>query len=117
MKQTLTLTKNDGGDDAIFRTTAADAGRGTLNKISCFMPDVMPADKEKMELHKIIEKKDKLQVGYRMRQCDSITVPQSTSFSWRLSVKSSPEVPRFIIVSFQTNKSGNQRQIHPYSTT
>ena len=33
-----------------------------------------------------------------------------TSFSWRLSVKSSPEVPRFIIVGFQSGKSGNQEQ-------
>ena len=63
-----------------------------------------------MELYKIIERKEKLPVGYRMIQCDSISVPQTTSFTWRLSVKSSPEVPRFIIVGFQTNKIGKQRQ-------
>ena len=45
-----------------------------------------------------------------MIQCDSASVPQTTSFTWRLAVKSSPEVPRFIIVGFQINKSGNQRQ-------
>ena len=45
-----------------------------------------------------------------MRQCDTITVPQSTSFSWRLSVKSSPEKPRYIILGFQTNKDGDQEQ-------
>ena len=46
-----------------------------------------------------------------MIQCDSATIPQnSTSLNWRLSVKSSPEVPRFIIVGFQTNKIGNQKQ-------
>ena len=65
---------------------------------------------EKMELYKIIERKEKLPVGYRMIQCDSASVPQTTSFTWRLAVKSSPEVPRFIIVGFQTNKHGNQRQ-------
>ena len=43
-----------------------------------------------------------------MVQCDSASVPQATSFSWRLSVQSSPEVPRFIIVGFQTGKSGDQ---------
>ena len=44
-----------------------------------------------------------------MIQCDSASIPQSSrSFSWRLSVKSSPEVPRFIIVGFQTAKSNNQ---------
>ena len=69
------------------------------------MPHVTPADKDKMELNKIIERKEKLPVGYRMIQCDTASIPQ---FSWRLSVKSSPEVPRFIIVGFQTNKSGNQ---------
>ena len=45
-----------------------------------------------------------------MIQCDVASVPQTTSFTWRLAVKSSPEVPRFIIVGFQTNKNGNQRQ-------
>ena len=45
-----------------------------------------------------------------MIQCYSLSVPPSTSFTWRLSVKLSPKVPHFIIVDFQTNKSGNQRQ-------
>ena len=75
------------------------------------MPHVTPADKDKMELYKIIERKEKIPVGYRMIQCDSASIPQnSTSFSRRLSVKSSPEVPRFIIVGFQTGKIGNQKQ-------
>ena len=74
------------------------------------MPHVTPADKDKMELYKIIERKEKLPVGYRMIQCDTASVPQSTSFRWRLSVKSSHEVPRFIIVGFQTGKRGDQEQ-------
>ena len=61
MKQTLTLTRND-DNDAIFRAKAADAGIITLDKISWYMPHVMPADKEKMKLYKIIEKKEKLPV-------------------------------------------------------
>ena len=123
MKQTLTLTRND-DNNAIFRANVADAGKITLDKISWYMPHVMPADKEKLELYKIIERKEKLPVGYRMIQCDSASVPQTTSFTWRLAVKSSPEVPRFIIVGFQTNKNGDQRrnpsifnhagEIHPY---
>ena len=44
-----------------------------------------------------------------MIQCDSAIVT-GRDFSWRLAVKSSPEVPRFIIVGFQVNKSGNQKQ-------
>ena len=37
-----------------------------------------------------------------------LSVPESTSFTWRLSVKTSPEKPRFIIVAFQTAKDGDQ---------
>ena len=115
LKHNLTLTRND-DNDAIFKNNGNDAagnpyadGKVILSKVSWFMPDVMPADKDKMELYKIIERKEKIPVGYRMIQCDSASIPQnSTSFSWRLSVKSSPEVPRFIIVGFQTDKSGNQ---------
>ena len=117
LKHNLTLTRNN-DNDAIFKApnsvggvdVVAD-GKVILSKVSWFMPHVTPADKDKMELYKIIERKEKIPVGYRMIQCDSASIPQhSTSFSWRLSVKSSPEVPRFIIVGFQTNKSGNQKQ-------
>ena len=113
LKHNLTLTRND-DNEAIYRGANAAAGgnltpgKVILSKISWFMPHVTPADEEKMELYKIIEKKEKIPVGYRMIQCDSASIPQTTSFSWRLSVKSSPEVPRFIIVGFQTNKSGDQ---------
>ena len=106
-KHTLSLTRTH-EHNAIFRAGGVDAGKITLSKISWFMPHVMPADMDKMELYKIIEKKEKVAVGYRMIQCTSISIPQANSFSWRLSVKSSPEVPRFIIVGFQTDKNDDQ---------
>ena len=118
LKHNLTLTRNN-DNDAIFKTDnrdgagndVVDDGKVILSKVSWFMPHMTPADKDKMELNKIIERKEKIPVGYRMIQCDSATIPQnSTSFSWRLSVKSSPEVPCFIIVGFQTNKIRNQKQ-------
>ena len=117
LKHNLTLTRNN-DNDAIFKTDNLDAGHDAvangkviLSKVSWFMPHVTPADKDKMELYKIIERKEKIPVGYSMIQCDSASIPQnSASFSWRLSVKSSSEVPRFIIVGFQTDKIGNQKQ-------
>ena len=115
LKHNLTLTRND-DNEAIYRGANAAAGGAlaigkiVLSKISWFMPHVTPADKDKMEPYKIIERKEKIPVGYRMIQCDSASIPQATSFSWRLSVKSSPEVPRFIIVGFQSGKEGDQEQ-------
>ena len=108
-KHTLSLTRTH-DHDAIFRANGVDPGKIVLSKIAWFMPHVMPADEDKMKLYKIIERKEKVSVGYRMIQCTSISVPQSTSFSWRLAVKSSPEVPRFIIISFQTDRNNNQER-------
>ena len=115
LKHNLTLTRNN-DNEAIYKGAnaaaggALAAGKIVLSKISWFMPHVTPADKDKMELYKIIERKEKIPIGYRMIQCDSASIPQATSFSWRLSVKSSPEIPRFIIVGFQAGKSGDQEQ-------
>ena len=106
-KHALILTRND-DHETIFRDGGVDAGKITLSKVSWFMPDVIPADKDKMELYKIIERKEKLPVGYRMIQSTNASIPQTNSFSWRLSVKSSPEVPRFILVGFQTDRSRDQ---------
>jgi len=68
------------------------------------MPHVLPADGEKLQLYKTIESKSKLFVAYRMRQCDSIAVPQYTSFTWRLSVKSSPENRGSLSLAFKLTK-------------
>jgi len=106
-KHQLTLVRK-GDNDAIFRKNVADAGKVVLTKLSWYVPHVLPALEQKLVLYKTIESKANLPVGYRMIQCDSIPVPQVRTFNWRLLVKSSPEKPCWIIVAFQTDKSGNQ---------
>src|SRR5688572_26856218 len=114
LKHTLTLVRKS-DDDAIFRARGADdaatlaaAGKVDVRKISWFMPHVIPSDMERMELYKIIESKATIPVAYRARQSDTITVPESTTFTWGLSVKTAPEKPRWIVVGFQTNRDGDQ---------
>ena len=116
LKYDLILTRNN-DNEAIYRGANAAAGgalavgKVELSKITWYMPHVTPVDQDEMELYKIIQRKEKIPVGYRMIQCDNASITQNvTSFSWRLSVKSSPEIPRFIIVGFQTGKVGNQEQ-------
>ena len=72
------------------------------------MPHVIPNDAEKFSIYKTIESKVKLPVAYRTRQCDMLSFPESTSFTWRLSVKTALEKPKFIIVGLQTDKDGDQ---------
>ena len=113
MQQRLTLTRT-GHNNAILKGNAAaggvaDDGKIRIDKISWFMPHVIPSDSYRLQLDKIIERKEKIPVGYRMLQCDNIPVPpQIGTFTWRLGVKSSPDIPRFIIIGFQTDKNNNQ---------
>ena len=108
MQQKLTLTRT-GDNNAIFRVNVTANGVVDLERIRWFMPHVIPSDAYRLQLDKIIERKEKIPVGYRMLQCDSTQVsPNSTNFTWRLGVKSSPDIPRFIIVGFQNNKNDNQ---------
>ena len=114
MQQRLTLTRT-GYNNAILKgqnaagNAALADGSIKINKISWFMPHVIPSDAYRLQLDKIIEKKEKIPVGYRMLQCDNLPVPPGVgSFTWRLGVKSSPDIPRFIIVGFQTEKNNDQ---------
>ena len=108
MQQRLTLTRIN-TDNPIHRANAADVAELFIEKISWFMPHVIPSDAYRLQLDKIIEKKEKIPVGYRMLQCDSTQVAQgNNTFTWRLGVKSSPDIPRFIIVGFQSSKNINQ---------
>ena len=63
---------------------------------------------KKFSIYKTIESKVKLPIAYITRQCDMLSVPESTSFTWRLSVRTAPEKPRFIIVGFKTANDGDQ---------
>jgi len=86
-----------------------DDGKVVLAKLSWYMPHVTPNSQAKLAVYKTTESKSSLPVGYRMIQCDSIPFPQTRNFTWRLSVKSAPEKPRWIIVALQTDKSGDQQ--------
>ena len=72
------------------------------------MPHVIPADTETFSIHKTIESKVKVPVSCRTRQCDMLPVPESTSFTWRLTVKTASKKQRIIIVGFQTYEDGNE---------
>ena len=116
MQQKLTLTRT-GNNNAILKgqnaanNAVVGDGKIKLDKISWFMPHVIPSDAYRLQLDKIIEKKEKIPVGYRMLQCDNLPVPPGIStFTWRLGVKSSPDIPRFIIVGFQTEKHNDQEK-------
>lgn len=109
-KHELSLVR-DSDANAVLRAAAVnDPARIILSKISWFIPHVTPSDQEKLRLYKTIQSKGKIDCGFRMRQCDSIAVPETSQFNWRLTAKSGREKPRYVIVAFQTGKSNDQTQ-------
>ena len=115
LKHSLTVVRKT-DYDAIFRGATAGAGKVSLDKMSWFMPHVIPVAAEKFSIYKTIESKVELPVAYRTRQCDMLSVTESTSLTWRLSVKTAPEKPIFIIVGFQKQlKMAIKPKIHPCS--
>ena len=107
-KHTLTLNRKADDDAIIKAATLLTKGKVNLTKLSLFMPRVTPSVAASNTLYKVIESKVDVPFSFRSRQCDTITVPVSNTFSWRLSARSSSERPRYVIVGFQTNKDGSQ---------
>ena len=64
LKHSLTLVRKT-DDEAIFRAAPVSAGKVSRDKISWFMPHVIPADAGKFSIYKTIESKVKLPVAYR----------------------------------------------------
>jgi hypothetical protein len=68
------------------------------------MPHVSPSDSEKLPFFKIIEAKEDIPVAFRSRQCEILSVPQTKNFTWNLCTQTFPNMPRYIIVGFQTSR-------------
>ena len=103
MRDTLQLIRKD-DNDALFRTAAAGAGKVVLSKLVWSVPIVQPNDVRKVNLYKCIAANNVIPVSFRMRQCETFSLPQAGSTVWRLGVSSAPEKPRCVLIGLQTNK-------------
>ena len=114
----IILTRSTTDNDALCHVKWADIahkaptepnhGRVVLDRIRWVLPRVNPSDVAKYALLKQIKDQVVLNCGFRMRQQISKTLPESTLFTWRLGVRSSPEQPRYIFLCFQSNRTNNQ---------
>ena len=116
---TLVLNRASSDANALFRKKDdvtpppnANVANGIVNltNIRWMLPRVSPSDVARYELLKQIKAETILNVGFRMRQSISTSVPIANQFTWRLGVRSSPEQPRFIFLAFQTDRAENQEK-------
>ena len=97
MRDTLQLIRKD-DNDALFRTAAVGAGKVVLYKLVWSVPIVQPNGVRKVNLDKSIAS-NVIRVSFRMRQCETFSLPQARSTVWRLGVS------RWVLVGLQTNNS------------
>ena len=62
----------------MMQTAAAGVGKVVLSKIAWSVPIVQPNDVRRVNLYKSIASNNVIPV-FRMRQCETFTVPQATS--------------------------------------
>ena len=79
-----------------------------MSKLAWSVPVVQPNVVRRVNLYKSIASNNVIPVSFRMRQCETFTVPQATSTVWRLGVNSAPEKPRWVFIVLQTDESGSQ---------
>ena len=91
MRDTLQLIRKD-DNDALFRTAAAGAGKVVLSKLAWSVPIVQPNDVRKVNLNKSIASNNVSPLSFRMRQCETFSLPQVRSTVWRLGVSSAPNL-------------------------
>ena len=78
MRDTLQLIHKD-DNDALFRTAAAGAGKVVLSKLAWSVPIVQPTDLRELYLYKSMAANNVIPVSFRMRQCETFTLPQARS--------------------------------------
>ena len=83
-------------------------GKVVLSKLAWSVPIVQPNDVRKVNIYKSIASNNVIPISFRIRQCETFSLPQARSTVWRLCISSAPEKPRWVLVGLQTNKSGNQ---------
>ena len=107
MRHKLTLVRKSDDDD-IFKVAATAKCKVELTKVAWVMPRVHPNDVKKFSLYKSIESKIVLDDAFRMRQCSIPEIPaQTRTFDWRLGVRTAQEKPRYVLIAFQSDRSGN----------
>ena len=76
MRDTLQLVRKD-DNDALFRAAAAGAVKVVLSELAWAVPIDQPNDVRKVNLYKSIASNNVIPVSFRMRQCETFSLPRS----------------------------------------
>lgn len=96
--------------DSVFAASEAVAEdvKTVLTTIRWCMPQVQPSAIKTMELLDVINNKEPITLAFLNKRSETISVPQATTFNWKLQLSGGIERPRFLVFGFQTARGANQ---------
>ena len=104
----ILLTRARSNNDAVI-SSAAEAYTLTLERVQYRLPIVTVDDAQRLKFLKLIEKDKALVVTFRAWDLYQYPLlPKTTRHTWSIKTTTQLEKPRYAIVFFQTNRSGNQ---------
>lgn len=95
-----------GRDDVNAFVGANNICKFEISKIQWRIPHVYVSDSEKLKLLKMIDRKESIQLNYRMWELHEYpSLPKSDRHIWSVKTSQKVNTPRFIIICFQTNRN------------
>lgn len=92
--------------DIFAYTCATESFDLKISKIQWKMPHVTLADQAKLQMLRYVERQRSIHVPYRSWELHEMPqVPQATKTIWTVKSTSQANKPRFVLVTFQTNRN------------
>lgn len=117
VKQELILKRSKNDLNCILTTSDAPTTgvdvipKITLKSIQWVMPHVLPSDKERLQLQKLLLQNKNLQIAFRSLELHELpSYPNTNRHTWSVKSSSQLESPRYIIFGFQTNRDNKARK-------
>jgi hypothetical protein len=102
------IVKRASDNDAIIRDGGAAAGKVELSRIQWMMPHVTHMTVRSFHSSRQLKPRKISQLRSDHVNVRAMSVPQTRNFTWNLCTQTTLNMPRYIIVGFQTVRGGDQ---------
>ena len=100
-------------DNCIMRANDVDAGKFNINHISLWMPKVKPSLKLESEIDSMLVKGHIKKLYFeQMRVYRTMFQPTETSMTWRITTQPGTELPRHVLIAFQSSERDSNQEIN-----
>ena len=107
-KQELILQRSTDDKSALYSTKTPDTSKVKISDISWMLPYITVSDTIKLALLPLIEKNSLIQVPFRAwEMIENTALNNVTRNNWTITTTTQLEKPRYVLVSFQTNRKNS----------